>query len=359
MNEAWGILGIDPCDDLEFIKATYSNLLKQYKPQERPEEFIKIRQAYEEIVAFIKNSNKQLDQYSNSNNSNNDINIDKESSVNDLNEIYYKIMDVYNNKQSRNDVGAWKEILNKYFFEIKGVEKFGVAVLDDIIQKQYLYKTELVLDADIYILLFDFFSINERFFIYNVFNMFLSDTLVSKIRHRRFALRTRSINPSAFNQYDPYKQTKAEFFIEEEIFSNSLEELINHGVLKSKIRYAKDNDFLWMLRRAVFRTILDEYLTNNVKMDPILIGYIYESFKINRYKRYTIKNLVGLGYHHQEINNCLEFCKQQYTSFVLPYKLWWRFINEHRKFMKDIFLVICSFRIRFRSPIVKKDNSSS
>lgn len=50
----WGILGISPTTDIKEIKKAYSVLAKQNNPEEHPEEFQKIHDAYKKACAYAK-----------------------------------------------------------------------------------------------------------------------------------------------------------------------------------------------------------------------------------------------------------------------------------------------------------------
>lgn len=47
---AWEVLGIDPTSDKKEIKKAYARLLKQYHPEENPEEFKQIQAAYQQCL---------------------------------------------------------------------------------------------------------------------------------------------------------------------------------------------------------------------------------------------------------------------------------------------------------------------
>lgn len=47
---AWEILGIEPTSDKKTIKSAYAKLLKQYHPEENPEEFKQIQAAYQQCL---------------------------------------------------------------------------------------------------------------------------------------------------------------------------------------------------------------------------------------------------------------------------------------------------------------------
>lgn len=46
----WDVLGIEPTQDKKEIKKAYARLLKQYHPEENPEEFIQIQTAYQQCL---------------------------------------------------------------------------------------------------------------------------------------------------------------------------------------------------------------------------------------------------------------------------------------------------------------------
>ena len=51
-DEAFKILEIEPTDDKKKIKIAYSKILKEYHPEEFPEIFMKIREAYQTALEF-------------------------------------------------------------------------------------------------------------------------------------------------------------------------------------------------------------------------------------------------------------------------------------------------------------------
>ena len=52
--DAWKILGIQSTYDTSEVKRAYAKLLKVYRPESDPEEFQRIREAYEEALEHIK-----------------------------------------------------------------------------------------------------------------------------------------------------------------------------------------------------------------------------------------------------------------------------------------------------------------
>jgi len=53
----WNILGIEPTKDIKTIKAAYAKLAKQYNPEEHPEEFKRIFDAYKSACAYARSKN--------------------------------------------------------------------------------------------------------------------------------------------------------------------------------------------------------------------------------------------------------------------------------------------------------------
>ena len=46
----WDILGIQPTDDMTVIKKAYRHLLAETNPEDKPEEFMALRRAYEDAM---------------------------------------------------------------------------------------------------------------------------------------------------------------------------------------------------------------------------------------------------------------------------------------------------------------------
>ena len=56
----WEILGISPTVDIKEIKAAYAKLAKQYNPEEKPEEFKRIFEAYKAACRYAKSMEKNF-----------------------------------------------------------------------------------------------------------------------------------------------------------------------------------------------------------------------------------------------------------------------------------------------------------
>ena len=55
----WEILGIEPTTDIREIKRAYARLAKQYNPEEHPEEFKRIFDAYKCASALARSVNER------------------------------------------------------------------------------------------------------------------------------------------------------------------------------------------------------------------------------------------------------------------------------------------------------------
>lgn len=58
MNNCWKVLGIEKTKKIKVIKKAYAKLLKQYHPEDDPEKFMEIKEAYKEAIAYAKVSTK-------------------------------------------------------------------------------------------------------------------------------------------------------------------------------------------------------------------------------------------------------------------------------------------------------------
>ena len=56
----WETLGISPTTDIKEIKSAYAKLAKQYNPEEKPEEFKRIFDAYKAACSYAKRGHKNL-----------------------------------------------------------------------------------------------------------------------------------------------------------------------------------------------------------------------------------------------------------------------------------------------------------
>mgnify|MGYP002744485110 FL=1 len=89
-DEAFKILEIEPIDDKKKIKIAYSKILKEYHPEEFPEMFMKIREAYQTALEFEKYNFDEV-KYNKTNFKNrNFFEIEKNFENNDYEEIFFE-----------------------------------------------------------------------------------------------------------------------------------------------------------------------------------------------------------------------------------------------------------------------------
>ena len=85
----WNILGITPTSDEDVIKTAYRGKLVSVNPEEDPEGFKELRQAYEEAVSWAKKAKKKK---------------------NPLEQWMYEIEQIYENLYRRIDADEWEGI---------------------------------------------------------------------------------------------------------------------------------------------------------------------------------------------------------------------------------------------------------
>jgi tetratricopeptide (TPR) repeat protein len=110
----WNILDIDYNSDLKTIKIAYAKLLKSNNPEDNPEGYQKLRQAYD---MAIKNEKRRRE------NPNKEDNIEiiyKEEKIEEPNNLYLlingfleRLNEIYNDKHLRIDIENWLELMNQ------------------------------------------------------------------------------------------------------------------------------------------------------------------------------------------------------------------------------------------------------
>ena len=90
------ILGIEPTKNEMQIKEAYLNKLSDTNPEDKPEEFMQLRKAYEEAIEYANQEDEE----------------DKNEIDNtEIGLWMAKVREVYNNFRARNDINAWSELL--------------------------------------------------------------------------------------------------------------------------------------------------------------------------------------------------------------------------------------------------------
>ena len=90
----WSILGLEPTEDKELIKRAYMSGLTKHNPEDDPEGFSKLREAYENVL-------KEIDEKAKN----------KENSNTPLGQFMQRLNDIYNDIHKRRDDNVWRELL--------------------------------------------------------------------------------------------------------------------------------------------------------------------------------------------------------------------------------------------------------
>ena len=108
--ESFRILQIEPTNDKKKIKIAYSKLLKKYNPEDYPDLFIKIQEAYETALKYSGNSFEYTEK--NNKNTSNEYTYEEKSDE-------YEEMKDYNVDKWINEVKKLSEMKNRKLEEIK------------------------------------------------------------------------------------------------------------------------------------------------------------------------------------------------------------------------------------------------
>jgi len=135
----WNVLGIEETDDKKAIKKAYASLIKQYKPDEHPEKFQEIQEAYQEAKNLIqKKQSTRLKQSHkiNNDNKNSVVTINSEEQADLAQSILQKIDLVAHENPNSFNINHWLFI--KKFREI-----------DDLVLKEETAQKAFKLVAEI------------------------------------------------------------------------------------------------------------------------------------------------------------------------------------------------------------------
>ncbi|KHS58670.1 hypothetical protein QX51_01530 [Terrisporobacter othiniensis] len=94
------ILNIDKTKDKDIIKRAYLTKLQNTNPEDKPEEFMQLRLAYEKALEYANSQDEIINEKDNLNSKKSEIDIWME-----------KVEEVYKNFKSRNDLDKWEELL--------------------------------------------------------------------------------------------------------------------------------------------------------------------------------------------------------------------------------------------------------
>ena len=150
MKSCWEILAITETTDLKAIKKAYSKMVRQYHPEDDPEMYQTIRQAYESALKIAKQSAMSQSAESNNQAEHEDMHsiyerlfaFEKEEvHANDDEEAYKDVFDVLQDIQN-NFVEKWKQLYEtqatyneweQFFQEYKGFEDYLFEALEELI----------------------------------------------------------------------------------------------------------------------------------------------------------------------------------------------------------------------------------
>lgn len=133
----WETLGISYDSDLKTIKKAYAKLLKIYNPEEDPEGYQRLREAYDKAIKDVKSTNRQQnlhislvenignDLYTNESDSDETVIKKQYQNINDnyeekhtnntnkkIEEFLDKLNEIYNDNSLKENTDTWEELLN-------------------------------------------------------------------------------------------------------------------------------------------------------------------------------------------------------------------------------------------------------
>jgi tetratricopeptide (TPR) repeat protein len=122
----WDILEIDPTDNISIVKKAYAKKLKLHHPEDDPEGYQKLREAYDSALKYLKNNkNKQTI-------------ISSNKKINEVPEIIFKEDDLINDKQVLPNFNILEEHNEKPLGFEEIVEEFidkAKALYDDFLSR--------------------------------------------------------------------------------------------------------------------------------------------------------------------------------------------------------------------------------
>lgn len=137
MKSCWEILGVEPTDGLKAVRKAYSQLVKEYHPEDDPEMYQQVFEAYQEAQSYLKNNkilesqkvNEDHQTFINNDYSKFDYNQDSSIDIED-DEVYeedfyktdissrerdliYRQVDMLYHSEHYNDFQAWQALLEE------------------------------------------------------------------------------------------------------------------------------------------------------------------------------------------------------------------------------------------------------
>ncbi len=318
----WAILEIEETTDLKVIKKAYVSLIKKYKPHEQPEMFKKIRAAYEHVMQLIEENlspsvaiNTPFDHAI--------IGLEASQTI-PLEEILDSdrfgaddLMELYDNVETRNDIAIWQAALQENSTVLLMDDEIFNVVISYIIKSEYLYHSSLEFKPEIYLMLFDFFKIDEVSFISYYYSRYVAEPLLATLSACRYQQRVDALQSTAFNLGSPEIQINAENYFSTQIYNPSGQLVVNIKTLTAHVNDTK-NTYFKVLRNVVFRDLLERQLSPTMQTDELLAAYFYLLFKFKNNKRNFYRVFEQLSYSKEDIKNCLEFTKKAYNHHLRP-----------------------------------------
>lgn len=163
----WEILGIDSTDNVSVIKKAYAKKLKMYHPEDDPEGYQRLREAYDSAVKYLKNNKKKQTAEHIDNSKNEKIMISKLNSIEDtleddvhvpppinildglveksfsfeetVEEFINEVQILYNNFFSRINIENWVALLNSQVMWYMGNKEFlSNKMIEFLMENHYL-----------------------------------------------------------------------------------------------------------------------------------------------------------------------------------------------------------------------------
>jgi hypothetical protein len=319
MNEYWEILELEPTTDYNLVKRAYAKLIKQFKPDQHPEKFKIIRNAYEIVTNHLNDPEEVVEQ--NDSHASETLNADEDNDVADPNELELQVVmdmfySLYTELDTRNDVAAWREVIQKYSVELSLEPEFGLFLIRNLIKNEYLYKTEKILSPDVFILLFDFFEITLDDFLFEEYHPEIATDLSNRISQRRFELNIEQTVASNLNKNNPYYEAQAENFLHKQILRHDivyLQQNVNNFI--NQLR-KEDPGYFTVLRRVAFRYMLEQYTRPDRELNEILAGFLYYILHLRQHKKDLMRTFVGGNYNTNDLENCLAYSKAAFLRHI-------------------------------------------
>ena len=130
--EFWGILGISPTSDKNIIREAYMSKLSFYHPEEDPEGFQVLRQAYESALKYSASNDKKSHLRT----------FNEEDKINKLSEVEIfinKVYDLYDHYFERINEDNWIELLKEdVCIRLDNVKEVGYKLLRVLMERYYL-----------------------------------------------------------------------------------------------------------------------------------------------------------------------------------------------------------------------------